>query len=275
VGVRGKALLVTIGHIRKRGERWYYVHRADDPETGRRRQIWKGGFTTREAAEQALREALTDLETGSWKAPTNVSYASYVNGIWLPHLAERVERSTLDAYARDLRAHVLPMIGAVRLQKLTAAHLSALYRSLGDDSRLQPDNTNRRHSLECYQRIRELRRDGASYGEIATQIAREMPGERHISRAAVARIVARAGFPLGPSTTSTRSSAARCARPSGSATSPATRRSTPHRVGCPRRESNDHNGRRDTDVRSSLSPTTTIGWKRRSSTSRPGAESSA
>jgi hypothetical protein len=69
------------GHVRKRGERWYYVHGVDDPATGRRRQKWHGGYPSRQDAERALRESVTSLDTGTWTEPTKLSYATYVNEI--------------------------------------------------------------------------------------------------------------------------------------------------------------------------------------------------
>jgi integrase len=191
---------MAIGHILKRGQRWYYVHRADDPTTGRHRQIWTGGFTSRREAEQALRDSMTDLANGSWKEPSRLTYAAYVNGVWLPHIVDQVESSTLDSYTRNMRMHVLPKVGAIHLQKLTAAHLNALYQGLRVDTPPLPGNTNRRRSLECYGRIGALPQAGGSYGQIAEQIRREFPSEADITRDAVARIVARARQGPAPTT---------------------------------------------------------------------------
>ena len=180
------------GHIRKRGKRWYYVHGVDDPATGRRRQKWHGGYPSRQDAERALRESLTSLDTGTWTEPTKLTYATYVNEIWLPQMRDQVESSTLESYARNMRVHVLPRIGAVRLQKLTAAHLNELYRSLRVEPTVVPKNTNRRHAPDSYARILALRLRGDTYQRIAEQIRDEFPAEQTITKSAVARIVARA-----------------------------------------------------------------------------------
>ena len=44
---------MAVGHIRKRGARWYFVHGVDDPTTGKRRQKWQGGYSSRTEAERA------------------------------------------------------------------------------------------------------------------------------------------------------------------------------------------------------------------------------
>lgn len=183
---------MATGHVRRRGERWYFVHWLDDAATGRRRQKWQGGYTTRREAERGLRESLTALDIGSWTEPTKLTYASYVIEIWLPQMRDQVEGSTLESYERNMRVHVLPRIGSVRLQKLGAAHLNELYRTLRAEPIELPKNTNRRHAPDSYARIYALRIRGDSYQSIADQIREEFPGEQHITKDAVARIIARA-----------------------------------------------------------------------------------
>jgi integrase len=190
---------MATGHVRRRGERWYFVHWIDDPGTGRRRQKWQGGYATRKEAERALRESLSALDHGSWTEPTKLTYAAYVHDVWLPQMRDQVEGSTLESYERNMRVHVLPRIGAVRLQKLSAAHLNELYRTLQAEPVELPQNTNRRHHPDCYARIYVLRLGGCSYQRIADQVRDEFPTEQAITRHAVARIIARARHAQPPS----------------------------------------------------------------------------
>jgi hypothetical protein len=183
---------MTTGHVRKRGNRWYFVHSIDDAATGRRRQKWQGGYPSRTEAERRLRESLSALDAGSWIEPTTLTYASYVVDVWLPQMRDQVEGSTLESYERNMRVHVLPRIGAVRLQKLGAGHLNELYRSLRAERIELPKNTNRRHAPESYARILALRLRGDTYRQIAEQIRDEFPTEHNITKDAVARIIARA-----------------------------------------------------------------------------------
>src|SRR6266540_3698567 len=183
---------MATGHILKRGERWYFVHGLDDPATGQRRQKWQGGYATRKDAERGLRESLTSIDTGSWTEPTKLTYAAFATNVWLPQMGDQLESSTLESYDRNLRIHVLPRIGAVRLQKLAAGHLNELYRSLRLEPTHLPKNTNRRHASDSYARIFSLRLRGDSYQRIAEQIRAEFPTEQRITKDAVSRIIARA-----------------------------------------------------------------------------------
>ena len=115
------------GHIRKRGKRWYYVHGVDDPATGRRRQKWHGGYPSRQDAERALRESLTSLDTGTWTEPTKLTYATYVNEIWLPQMWDQVESSTLESYAPQ---HARPCVASNRSGPPPEAHRRPPQRAL-------------------------------------------------------------------------------------------------------------------------------------------------
>jgi integrase len=179
------------GSIGKRGRSWYYAHRVDDPETGSRRQKWQGGFATKKDADRALREALAAVETGIWIEPSKLTYGDYVEQVWLPALERQVESSTQESYSRNMRLHVLPKVGGLRLQRLTPNHLNELYRQLLEEPKPIPEKTNRRHDSQVYAVIDVLRQQRWSYGAIAMEIQRRVPSEDHITRHAVARIVAR------------------------------------------------------------------------------------
>ncbi len=53
------------GHVRKRGKLWAFVVELDrDSVTGKRRQRWVSGFSTRAEAERELRKRLHLLDDG-------------------------------------------------------------------------------------------------------------------------------------------------------------------------------------------------------------------
>lgn len=179
------------GHVGKQGSRWYYVHGVVDAESGRRRQRWQRGFSSRREAERALRESLTALDTGYFVEPRKMTLSEFVEQLWLPQLAVEVEGSTLESYERNMRVHVLPRIGGVRLQSLTANHLNELYRTLLNEKTPLPAKTNRRHDDAVYVAIAALRDNGWSYAAIAEEVRTRFPGESGITKDAVSRIVAR------------------------------------------------------------------------------------
>ncbi len=50
-----------------------------DPATGRRRQVWRGGFATKREAQRALREALSRVDQGTFVAQPRVTVGNYLD----------------------------------------------------------------------------------------------------------------------------------------------------------------------------------------------------
>lgn len=116
------------GHVRKRGRKWVVViDTGTDPATGRRRQKWQSGFERRSDAERALAELLTRVHGGTYAEPSKLSMADYLVIRWLPAMRTQVRPSTLDAYQRSVHRHLVPRLGHISLQRLTADQLDAAY----------------------------------------------------------------------------------------------------------------------------------------------------
>jgi integrase len=114
------------GHIRKRGDTWtayYFVHGA----SGRRRQRSKGGFHTKKEAQPFLATALAGVNAGNYIEPTRLTLGEYLIDRWLPAKRASIRPSTWDNYRRYIENHIVPALGMVLLQKLTADQLDRLY----------------------------------------------------------------------------------------------------------------------------------------------------
>ncbi len=118
------------GHIRKRGSTWAVVVDIGRDEQGRRRQKWHSGFRTKREASEALTEILGQLSTGQYVAPSKLTVRSFLEGEWLPAVRSSLRPLTFDSYAANVRNHVLPRLGSVRLQALTPAMLNSMYADL-------------------------------------------------------------------------------------------------------------------------------------------------
>lgn len=182
---------MATGHVRKRGNKWAYVHYVVDPATGEGKYRWKGGFRTKSEAQRALREAMSAVEQGTFVEPSKLTYREYVERIWLRQLSDQLERSTIESYERNMRVHVLPRIGGVKLQLLNPIQLNDLYRDLQEQRIVTLEGTNRRHNDKVYARIAYLRKQGRSYREISVMYAEEFPHDPPLSKDAIAAIVRR------------------------------------------------------------------------------------
>lgn len=123
------------GSVVKRGSTWSLVYRVKDPATGKRKQVWKGGFASKKLAEAELRRRLVDVDDGIHgdRSPTTV--ARYIETVWLPRLAAslalgKIKPATYADYERSARTYVIPTVGHIELEHLTAAHLTTAYGTL-------------------------------------------------------------------------------------------------------------------------------------------------
>jgi integrase len=115
----------------KRGPRFLIKYGAVD-EHGSKKVYLQRGFPTRAKAAQELRDRLSAVDKGVHVAPNRVTVAEHL-GQWLDGL--RKEPSTVASYRKNVRLHVTPHIGDVRLSQLTGSRLTKLYCELERNGR--------------------------------------------------------------------------------------------------------------------------------------------
>lgn len=101
-----------------------------DPVTGNRRRTAHGSFPTKTEAVRELRRVLTEMDSGTYIEKTDVSTGDYMVDLWLPAHRLVVRANTAANYEMVIRAHIVPALGSIRLQKLTAPMLTAFYGRL-------------------------------------------------------------------------------------------------------------------------------------------------
>jgi integrase len=155
------------GHVRKRGEpgSWEYIvdiglaaaQRCNDcnkrlwierrpkegcpkchgalKETEERRRETKAGFATQRECQQAMNKLLVAVEQQTYTAPTKASVREYLTKEWLPAVKSTIRPSTYGAYVQHVECHIVPHIGAVKLQKLSGSQVNALYARLAESGK--------------------------------------------------------------------------------------------------------------------------------------------
>ena len=118
------------GGTRKRGTTWTWHLGVLDPATGRWRQLSKGGFPTKREAQAALNEAKAALRAGIFVEPSRLTLGAFLTEHWLPTARAAVRPTTWTTYRIYAEAQVIPALGHIPLQALTAAHLNRLYANL-------------------------------------------------------------------------------------------------------------------------------------------------
>ncbi len=90
-----------------------------------------------------LRKLLADKEEGIAYDSENLAVGQYVER-WLAAVQHTVRPSTHERYCQLLRLHVVPTLGKVRLSRLNALQVQALYRSKLDEE-LSPNTVRKIH----------------------------------------------------------------------------------------------------------------------------------
>lgn len=113
---------------------------------GKRKRKTVYGRTKTEASNR-MKEARKDIEQGV--IPSDAKVSQWMKH-WLDEIAaKRVRSKTLYVYRGYVRRWITPEIGAVRLDKLTAAHVRGMLRSM-EDADLSP--ASRKQALAILQR---------------------------------------------------------------------------------------------------------------------------
>jgi integrase len=123
------------GGTRRHGKGWGWFFSAPDPVTGKRRFYSKNGFPTRKAAQEALSTELARFHNGAFVEPSKLTVQAFLLEQWFPAIEGRLRHSTRANYMTNLKVHVLPALGALKLQRLTAPRLAAFYSELLTDGR--------------------------------------------------------------------------------------------------------------------------------------------
>jgi integrase len=120
------------------------VEAGRDPITGGRRRVVRGFRGGKREAEQALNELVAEVSSG--RASASSATVAVLMDRWLGNVADQLSPRTLGGYRRISAQRVVPALGKIKLNKLTAAHLDRLYRGLSADG-LAPASVRMVHAV--------------------------------------------------------------------------------------------------------------------------------
>ena len=139
------------GHIRKRGrESWTVVVELDrDPQTGKRRQLWRSVKGTKKEAKALLVHLLHQRDTGIDQPPGKVTVGEYLQEWLSVHALPNTAPKTFRRYEQLVRVHVLPVVGSIPLTKLRPLHIQGVY------TQVREKGLSARTALHCHRVLRE------------------------------------------------------------------------------------------------------------------------
>ena len=126
------------GTIRQRPDgRWearFTVGR--DPGTGKQIQRSVYGSTQKEV-RQKLAQAVAEIDSGTYQAPSKMTVGQWLD-IWTAEYLNHVRPRTVEAYQCQIRNHIRPALGAVKLDTLTTPAIQSFYNSMSQPNGDKP-----------------------------------------------------------------------------------------------------------------------------------------
>lgn len=117
----------------KHGTWGYYLAAGVDPATGKRRQVRRSGFHTKQEAQKERNKEAVKLDRGEYIRPTKETLAEYLDA-WLPRretTGKGLEPITVFNYRRYIDLDIKPTpLGRLRLSEIRRHHVNAFIQEL-------------------------------------------------------------------------------------------------------------------------------------------------
>lgn len=121
--------------VNLRDGKWQY--RFEGPKIdGKRKQIVKGGFSTREEALAAKLKAMAEFEaTGEVFKPSEISVSDFMDKWYKDECVNKKKKTTLNNYEKIIRLDIKPEIGKYKLRTISHSALQKLIDKLASEGR--------------------------------------------------------------------------------------------------------------------------------------------
>lgn len=116
---KSKKLTLRHGNPFQRGNTWTYRIYLPDSRTGKKNmQKWVGGFSTEKEAKTDMEIAKAQLKIGTYLKPCKYTVAQYLTEWFEREHRPLLKPSTIRGYDLNMRLHIIPSIGHLRLDQL-------------------------------------------------------------------------------------------------------------------------------------------------------------
>lgn len=116
-----------------------------DPGTGKQVQKSVYGKTRAEAARK-MRAHTHEIDEGIYADPAKITFGAWLD-IWLNEYMGSAKHSTVEQYRYQIRTHLKPAMGAVKLSALTSPMLQKLYNDCINQKGLSPKSVRNLHGV--------------------------------------------------------------------------------------------------------------------------------
>lgn len=154
--------MAIIKRLDKNGKARYMVRvESTDPLTGKRRRVTVGTYGTKRDAELEEAKAITNRERGTLLDRDTVTVAELMAS-WLETKRGEISPNSQRDYAIIVERHILPALGTIRVQKLTASRLQAQYTAWA------AAGMSARMIRGCHMRLSQALNQAVRFGVVAS-----------------------------------------------------------------------------------------------------------
>lgn len=114
------------GNPFKRNNSWCFYYFIPDPNTGKKIQKYKCGFKTKKEALEAKLAIEAQVRNNQYVAPNKITLGEYLQN-WLENRRPNLSPTTYDGYKVNIEKHIIPILGHINLQRLTAMDIENFY----------------------------------------------------------------------------------------------------------------------------------------------------
>ncbi|MEN8905840.1 MAG: tyrosine-type recombinase/integrase [Clostridiales bacterium] len=123
------------GYIYKKVKKYYVIIDIGKDLTGKRIRKWFSGFNTKQEAEKGLTKLLYEMDTNTFIDPSKMTVEEFLES-WLEDYVDvNLSNNTIAGYRVNVRNHIIPYIGNIKLQKLQPITIQHLYKKLLKEGR--------------------------------------------------------------------------------------------------------------------------------------------
>jgi integrase len=137
-------------------------------ESEERRRAIKGGYATRRECQAALTKVLVAIEARSYTPPSKITVKAFLLDEWLPTVKVTLRPTTYASYTMLARQHVIPRLGALQLQNLSAAAINALYAYLASEGRVRGGGLSGSSVRRVHAVLHRACHDAVRWGRLTT-----------------------------------------------------------------------------------------------------------
>jgi integrase len=150
---------------------WFFVVDVGADSDGNRRQVLRRGFATKKKAQEELDIVRGQGRTNSYVAPARLTVREYLEQ-WVAGLpVTGLRPSTIDGYRRNMD-YVIPVLGGLRLEKITSLDLDRLYSQLLVSGRRQkPGPLSKRTVFYIHSVLHRALSDAVKKGILSRNVA--------------------------------------------------------------------------------------------------------